>query len=90
MNTTLAPVQLNQLVNKAKYLGYKLLIDEDFTVVTPLDREDYTAEVHRDYKGNWGVQTTSYGSVSPETIDLVIYGLKRGQEMAELLAEAGI
>lgn len=90
MNTTLTPVKLNQLINKAKYLGYKLHIDEDYTVVTPLDREAYTAEVHKAFKGPWGVLTTSYGTVSPETVDLVIYGLKRASELAELLNDAGL
>ena len=90
--TTLTPVKLNQLVNKAKYLGYKLLIDDiaDYVTVTPLDREDYTAEVYKSYKGQWEVQTTSYGTVSPETVDLVVYGLKRAQELAELLDDAGL
>lgn len=90
MNTTLAPVKLNQLINKAEALGYQLHIDEDYTVVTPLDREDYTAEVHKAFKGPWGVQTTSYGTVSPETVDLVIYGLKRASVLAELLNDAGL
>lgn len=90
MNTTLTPVKLNQLINKAKCLGYKLHIDDDYTVVTRLDREDYTAEVHKAFKGPWEVQTTSYGAVSPETVDLVIYGLKRGQEMVKLLNDAGL
>lgn len=90
MNTTLTPVKLNQLINKAEHLGYKLHIDDDYTVVTPLDREDYTAEVHKAFKGPWGVQTTSYGTVSPETVDLVIDGLKRAQELAELLNDAGL
>ena len=92
MNTTatITPAKLNQLINKAKYLGYKLYIDDDYAFVAPLDSEDYTAEVYRPYKGAWLVMTTSYGSVSPETIDLVISVLKRAQELAELLNEAGI
>lgn len=89
MNTP-TPTQLNQLINKAKYLGYRLRIEEDFVTVAPMGSEVYTAEVHKAYKGDWEVQTTSYGTVSPETIDEVIYGLKRAQEMAELLNEAGL
>ena len=88
--TALTPVKLNQLINEAEYLGYKLHVDDDYTVVTPLDRENYTAEVHKAFKGQWKVQTTSYGTVSPETIDLVIDGLKRASELAELLNDAGL
>ena len=90
MNTTLTPVKLNQLVNKAKYLGYKLLITDDYTAVAPLKPGPYTAEVYKAYEGTWEIMMTSYGSVSPETVDLVIKCLKRGQEMAELLDEAGL
>ena len=90
MNTTATPAKLNQLINEAEYLGYKLHIDDDYTVVTPLDRESYTAEVHKAFKGPWGVQTTSYGLASTQDIDLVIDGLKRAQELAELLNDAGL
>ena len=89
MNTT-TPAKLIQLINEAEYLGYKLHVDDDYTVVTPLDRESFTAEVHKAFKGPWGVQTTSYGTVSPETIDMVIDGLKRASELAELLNDAGL
>lgn len=79
-----------KLINEAEYLGYRLHIDEDYTVVVPAMVGSFTAEVHKDYKGQWGVQTTSYGALSPETIDQVIDGLKRGQEMAALLIDAGL
>lgn len=78
-----------KLINEAEYLGYRLHIDEDYTVVTPLDRESFTAEVYKGYKAPWKVQTTSYGALSAQDIDMVIDGLKRGQEMAKLLNEAG-
>ena len=84
MNTT-------QITKQAEALGYKLLIDDDgYAAVAPLDRENYTAGVCKGYKAPWGVQTTSYGSVSPETVDLVIDGLKRAQELVKLLNEAGL
>ena len=81
---------MNEIIKQAEALGYKLLIADEYTYVFPLDRENYTAEVYKAYKGPWGIQTTSYGSVSPETIDLVIDGLKRAQEMVKLLNEAGL
>ena len=76
---------------QAETLGYKLLIADGYIAVVPLDRENYTAEVYKAYPGPcWGVQTTSYGSVSPETVDLVIDGLKRAQKLVKLLNEAGL
>lgn len=82
--------RMNETIKQAEALGYKLLIDEDYTIVTALDRDICTAEVHRDFRGPWKVQTTSYGMVSPEDVDKVIDGLKRGKEMVALLNEAGI
>lgn len=98
MNATLTPAERNQLINKAEALGYKLLIADGYTAAAPLrfynsdcsDRDSYTAEVYKAYEGPWGVQTTSYGSVSPETVDLVIDGLKRAQELVKLLTDAGL
>ena len=82
---------MNELISKAEALGYKLLMDgEGYFAVVPLDRESYTAEVYKAYRGPWGVQTTSYGTVPTETIDLVIDGLKRAQKLVKLLNEAGL
>ena len=81
---------MNELINKAEALGYKLLIADGYIAVFPLDRENYTAEVYKTYQGPWGVQTTSYGTVLTETIDLVIDGLKRAQKLVKLLNDAGL
>ena len=82
MNTTTT-------IKKAEALGYRLIID-GYVTVTPLDRESFTAEVYKAYEGDWEVQTTSYGTLSPQDIDMVIDGLKRGQELVKLLNEAGL
>ena len=80
-----------KLINEAEYLGYRLLVDiEGYVTVAPLDRESFTAEVHKDYKGTWAVQTTSYGALSSQDIDMVIDGLKRAKELVNLLNEAGV
>ena len=81
---------MNAIIKKAEALGYRLRIEDGYVTVAPLDRESFTAEVHKDFRSPWGVETTSYGTLSPADIDMVIYGLKRAQEMAELLNEAGL
>ena len=80
----------NDIIAQAEALGYRLLLDDDHTTVVPWVRNHYTPEVHRAYKGPWEIMTTSYGVVSPETVDRVIDGLKRAQEMVKLLNGAGL
>ena len=83
-------MNLTQITKKAEALGYKLLIADGSVTVATLDRENYTAEVYKSTWRPWGVQTTSYGTLSTETIDLVIDGLKRAQKLVKLLNEAGL
>lgn len=84
MNTTTTTIK------KAEALGYRLRIEDGYVTVAQLDRESFTAEVHKGFRSPWGVGTTSYGTLSPEDIDMVIDGLKRGQALVKLLNDAGL
>ena len=89
MNTT-TTTQLNQLINKAEALGYQIRNEYGYYVTPLLPRWSYTAEVHKAFRGPWGVEVAGYGLVTSETVDQVIDGLKRAKELVELLNEAGI
>lgn len=80
----------NELINKAEALGYKLRIEDGYAVVSLIGRENHSAEVRRDHRGKWVIQTTSYGTLSPEAVDLLNDGLERAPELFRLLNEAGL
>lgn len=77
---------------QAADLGYNVAFKGDGTInyVMPISRSAYTPEIYggREMFGEiapWTIQTTAYGTMSSEDIDLVIAGYRRAQRMVELL-----
>lgn len=81
------------LIKIAAQLGYLVRsITPAWNEISIVDARthEYTAHVHQDRNEGWVIQTTSYGSLTPEAIGHLIEGYQRAVEMVAELEKYAI
>lgn len=89
-------MNITAITAKAAELGYTLIIEDGkIDYIFPTDRNDRTPELYKPREAfgevtPWTVQTVGYGSMTSASINQVIEGLKRAQQMIAHLEHSGI